>query len=139
MGKRGGSSGYSSMGRIFEQRGDPMVTQREAIRDYGRNPETEDPEYDFDHRFHKTGSSFGKPRQAVERVEHRDPVPVKQEDDSARRRANIMLVMRRKQREHANGLNRVAEAQRGFHPCPGCTRAVCIARRTCEVLVKGER
>lgn len=40
------SSRMSSVGGIFERRGDPMVSAREGQEKYGRNLETENPEYD---------------------------------------------------------------------------------------------
>lgn len=36
----------SSIGGIFERRGDPMVSSREGREKYGRNVETENPDYD---------------------------------------------------------------------------------------------
>jgi hypothetical protein len=38
----------SSSSASFASRGNPMVTEREAIRDFGRNPDTENAEYDAD-------------------------------------------------------------------------------------------
>lgn len=38
--------GYSSIGRVFDTRGDPMVSPREGREKYGRNLETENPDFD---------------------------------------------------------------------------------------------
>lgn len=40
------SSRLSSSAGIFEKRGDPMVSPREGLQNYGRNLETENPDYD---------------------------------------------------------------------------------------------
>lgn len=104
--------GYSSNSGIFARRGNPWVSKKEGIKDFGRNPETEDPEYDFDHRYHKTGETFGKPIVAPVKTEAIEPRPVKEtEADFARRKANIMLSFRRGQRER---LVDVKDGQRGF-------------------------
>jgi hypothetical protein len=38
--------GPATIGRVFEQRGDPMVSPREGREKYGRNLETENPDFD---------------------------------------------------------------------------------------------
>ena len=38
--------GPATIGRVFEQRGDPMVTAREGREKFGRNLDTEDPDFD---------------------------------------------------------------------------------------------
>jgi hypothetical protein len=86
--------GYSSNARLFAKRGDPWVSRKEGIKDFGRNPETEDAEFDFDHRFHKTGSAFGKPKPAEPRKVHKDPEPEpRTEADWSVRRANFLRAM----------------------------------------------
>jgi hypothetical protein len=93
-------SGYSSLADIFARRGDPWVSDKEGMRDYGRNMETENAEYDFDHRFHNTGSAF-KPTVATPKPVHRDPVPSRNvEPDFAKRRANILAASKKRR----NGL-----------------------------------
>lgn len=37
---------YSSNSQIFEQRGDPWVSEKEGIRDYGRDLFSENPDFD---------------------------------------------------------------------------------------------
>jgi hypothetical protein len=61
----------SSSSRIFEKRGDPWLSDKEAVKDFERNPETENPEYDFDHRFHLTEAfdGFAHPTIAPKRPE----------------------------------------------------------------------
>jgi hypothetical protein len=54
MGKKHGARlsvlkpGMASSSASFASRGNPMVTEREAIRDYGRNPDIENADFDAD-------------------------------------------------------------------------------------------
>jgi hypothetical protein len=124
---------YTSNAGIFEKRGDPWVSRREGERDYNRNLEIEDPEYDFDHRFHEAGNVIGKPVVAPRRQEHHDPKPVRREEDEfARRKANIARRMNSNIAAKTRGVTAVSEAVRVFRPCPGCRSARCIARRLCQ-------
>ena len=119
---------YASNSGIFEKRGDPWVTKREGVRDYARNLETEDPEYDFDRRFHSTQNAIGKPRQAVERKEYREPRPVKA-DDPARRKASILRRVNMSIARQGKVIGEDAPATpSSFKPCAGCRLASCIVR-----------
>ena len=64
----------SSVGGIFERRGDPLVSSREGREKYGRNLETEDP--DFDRYFaedvaREWGARLLKPKQIAKGEEFR--------------------------------------------------------------------
>lgn len=82
-------SNYSSNANVFAKRGDPWLSRREGVEDYNRDPETEDAEYDFDHRFHHNRDALGKPRIAPVREPYRDPQGQPTENDIHRRVANI--------------------------------------------------
>lgn len=123
---------YSSNSGIFEKRGDPWSTEREGIRDFNRNPETENAEYDFDHRFHETGNAFGKPAVAPERREYRDPMP-ERINDAARRKASIARRMNAAIASHSK-VTEVLPPTRTFRPCGGCRSAACIRKGICQTL-----
>lgn len=53
----------SSIGGIFERRGDPMVSAREGREKYGRNLESEDP--DFDRYFAEENARFKAASEAL--------------------------------------------------------------------------
>lgn len=90
----------SSNSKLFARRGDPWITNREGVKDYGRNPEAENPEYDFDHRFHHTGETFGKPSVAIPKEELREPKPTpSSKPDYARRKAALLMNMNKRIRE----------------------------------------
>lgn len=79
------SRGISSMGRIFEERGDPLVTFREGVKDYGRNLLTEDPDRD---RYLVAAKALFKPKYV-------DPPSKERKADAASRLANIGRRMNR--------------------------------------------
>lgn len=122
---------YTSNSGIFAKRGDPWVSRKEGVRDFNRNLETEDPEYDFDHRFHNAGNVIGKPTVAPQRPEYRDPMPTKG-DDNARRKAAIARRMNARIAEHSRQTTVVDATYRPFRPCAGCRSARCIARSVCQ-------
>lgn len=124
-------SGFASNSDLFAKRGNPWITQREAIKDFGRNPETEDAEFDFDHRFHTTGT-FGKACQAPKRVEHSDPKPNynKEIADIQRQKASIGRRMQMRINRRQIGTE-VKEAVRAFRICNGCRSARCIRDALC--------
>lgn len=128
--------GFASNSDLFAKRGDPWITQREGIKDFGRNPETEDPEYDFDHRFHSTGT-FGKPSQAPKRVDHRDPLPDydKEIADIQRHKASISRRMQMRINRRRAGTE-VKEAVRAFRICDGCRSARCVRDAICYGALK---
>src|SRR4051812_29905810 len=94
---------YSSSSRIFERRGDPWLSDKERVRDYNRDPEAEDPEYDYSHRFHHSQNAVGKPREAPPRPEVPTPEGKARERDYALRGAQILA-------KHNRGRARVTEA-----------------------------
>lgn len=125
-------SGFSSNSKIFARRGNPWVSRREGEQQFGRNLETEDAEYDFDHRFHETGG-FGKPSIAVPKPEYRDPKPQPQSgDDFSRRKANVLRKMNSSLTAHSQNFIRADNAPRGFKLCPGCRHAKCAATMSCH-------
>lgn len=121
---------YTSNAGIFAKRGDPWVSQREGVKDFLRNPETENPEYDFDHRFHHAGSVMGKPTVAPKRVEHHDPRPVKG-DDPLRRKASIARRMNASIARHGK-VEAVQAVPHPFRACTGCRLAHCISKGICQ-------
>jgi len=83
---------------IFEERGDPWVSQREGLRDFGRILETENPDLDCFTRAHKR----------KERHEKGPDKPIKPGSkiaDDRRRIMNARIAMNRKL---------VALSKRGF-------------------------
>jgi hypothetical protein len=126
---------YSSNSRIFERRGNPWLTEREKHKDFSRNPETEDAEYDFDHRFHETSNAFGKPKQAPKREEYREAIPVRVDDaDNARRKASICRKMNAS--VHRNNAIEVKPVARHFQPCAGCKSSQCVKALKCYGALK---
>ncbi len=94
-------AGVSGMGRVFEQRGDKMVTQREGIKDFHRNPETENP--DMDRYFAKLARDLLRPEQ-VDRTNALAKVAgAKSNYDPQRKAAQIMLETRAKVRKAEQG------------------------------------
>lgn len=89
---------YSTSAGVFAKRGDPWVTHKEAVRDFGRDPENEDPDFDFDYRFHHSANALGRPKEAEPRPEHQDPKGQPAVADLARRVANIRMAYRTKER-----------------------------------------
>lgn len=125
---------YSSNSGMFAKRGDPWISRKEGIKDFGRNPDVEDAEYDFDHRFHTTeGLSFGKPLVAPKREEHFDPIPKKStEPDYARLKANALVRMHQSLRGSQPRMVKVAPRAAAFRACAGCRKALCISRGHCQ-------
>lgn len=124
----------SSNSGIFAKRGDPWVSRKEGERDFNRNLETEDPEYDFDHRFHEAGNVIGKPVVAQARPEYRDPPPDsagQAERDAARRKTSILRRMNSAINQSQQTTS-VGETFRSFRPCPGCRLARCISKSVCQ-------
>lgn len=118
---------YSTNSGIFEKRGDPWVSQREAVKDFHRNLDTENAELDFDYRYHNTG--FG-PKAAKPKPEYRDPKPEPKEDDPARRKASIARRMQMRMNSRAPKAIEAAPA-RGFQTCAGCKMARCVRDSLC--------
>lgn len=119
---------YSTNSGIFEKRGDPWVSQREGVKDFQRNPETEDAELDFDRRFHNVGG-FG-PKIAKPKPEYHDPMPEAKDDDPERRKASIARRMQMRMNKRAT-VNEVIAPTQGFKPCAGCRAAQCVAHNRC--------
>jgi hypothetical protein len=92
---------YTSNSGLFSKRGDPWITNREGIKDFGRNPDTEDAEYDFDHRFHETGNTFGKPRMAEPRLPDFSQPPTPKDTSVQRRVASQLSAMHSRQARQA--------------------------------------
>jgi hypothetical protein len=119
---------YSTNSGIFEKRGDPWVTTREGVKDFGRNIETEDAERDFAYRHFDT--AFG-PKPAKPHVEAKEQRPTKSDDDPERRKASIARRMQMAMNRRSAGTIKVDAPTRTFNPCPGCKAAQCIAQSRC--------
>lgn len=78
-----------SNSQLFAKRGDPWISRKEAIRDFEREPDYENPDYDFDNRFHHAGNVIGKPTVALAREEHKEQPGKPIEADLRRKLANI--------------------------------------------------
>lgn len=86
-----------TMGRVFETRGDPLVSPKEGQKNYGRNLETENP--DYDRFFAPIARDLLKPEQ-VDKTRALGKLNVKK-DDPQRRATAIVMSMRKK-------MNRIA-------------------------------
>lgn len=124
--------GYSSNSGIFAKRGDPWVSRREGIRDFRRDPDNENPDYDFDHRYHGTGNIIGRPIVAPPRPICRDPVPEKKRTDTARTTASICRRMNAAIHRHEEGFAVGEAPSRVFKPCGGCRSAFCVRQGVCR-------
>lgn len=88
------------MGRVFDQRGDPMVSPREGREKYGRNVETENP--DFDRYFAEDAAKEREREQAFKTLKpsqvdkgnaFRKSISSGANTDPQRAAANIVLKM----------------------------------------------
>lgn len=93
-----------TMGRVFETRGDPLVSPREGREKFGRNLETENP--DYDRMFAPIARDLLKPSQ-IDRTSALRKLNAKTEPDIQRKTAQIMCETR----------NKIAAAQRGAQVC----------------------
>lgn len=94
------ASNPSGMGRIFEQRGDKMVTDREGIKDFGRNPESENP--DMDRYFATLARDLLKPAQ-IDKTHALAKLASKPSYNPQRRAAQIRLETIAKMRKAEQG------------------------------------
>lgn len=108
---------YSSSARIFARRGDPWVSEREGREKFGRNIESENP--DFDQYF------AGK---AGTKEAYIDPKPEQRGRDYARLKVNAIRTVRNRK----IGVTDVKETINFFKPCPGCRKASCIHKGICQ-------
>lgn len=105
-----------TMGRVFETRGDPMATDKEGRKNYGRNLETENPDYDrmFTQRaedvFAPLARDLLKPQQ-VDKANAFRKLTAKDTYDPQRKAAQIMLETRAKVKKAELG-PRVAQVLR---------------------------
>lgn len=119
MGKKHGFRGTpvrpsprpGTMGRIFETRGDPMVSQKEGMKDpeYRRNLETENP--DYDRMFAPLARDLLKPQQ-VDKANAFRKLSAKDTYDPQRKAAQIMLETRAKVRKAEEGAQVAREIKR---------------------------
>lgn len=96
MGKKHGFKGTpvrppqpSGMGRVFASRGDPLMTEREGIKDFQRKPETEDP--DFDRMFAPLARDLLKPSQ-VDKTNQIKKVQQAQKPEDIQRKVTAMIL-----------------------------------------------
>jgi hypothetical protein len=122
---------YSSSARIFEQRGDPWLTDKEQRKDFQRDPEAENPDYDFDHRFHYTQNAKGKPKTVAPRNDGPNVISRGNADaapDFSKRGANLLAKLHR---QNAAVRVQANEKPQRFVLCAGCRKALCAARGRC--------
>lgn len=107
------SKTMSSVGGIFERRGDPMVSDKEGKTKFGRNLETENP--DYDRYFAQIATDLLKPSQIDKgnAFRKRNAKPY----DPQREAANIMQVMRKKMRQ-SEPIEVQSVKSESFIPCP---------------------
>lgn len=115
---------YSTNSGIFAKRGDPWVSERQGLEDFGRVLATENPDFD----------AAVRAKRVEKKERYVDPKPPgKPKEDFARRKANIIATMRRELREAENNVVEVAATRHVFKPCTGCRKASCIAKGSCQV------
>jgi hypothetical protein len=97
------------MGRVFETRGDPLVSPKEGQSDFGRNLETENP--DYDRMFAETARDLLKPEQ-IDRTRALKKFGAKPSHDPQRVATNIILQMRSKMRKLEEGAQKAREVKK---------------------------
>lgn len=92
--------GVGTMGRVFDQRGDPMVSAREGREKYGRNLSTENPDFDryfaedaAKEREREAAFKSLKPSQVDKGNAFRSSVAKGANTDPQRAAANVVLKM----------------------------------------------
>lgn len=113
---------YSTNSGVFAKRGDPWVSDRQGLEEFGRVLETEDPDFD----------AMVRAKKAVPKAPYVDPKPAPRVNDFQRQKTNAILAMRRNIRQAENNPVSIEAANRPFRPCPGCRKAVCIAKGACQ-------
>lgn len=98
-----------TMGRVFETRGDPMATDKEGRKNYGRNLETENP--DYDRMFAPLARDLLKPQQ-VDKANAFRKLSAKDTYDPQRKAAQIMLETRAKVKKAEEGAQVAREIKR---------------------------
>lgn len=93
-----------TMGRVFETRGDPLVSPKEGREKFGRNLDTENP--DYDRMFAPIARDLLKPQQ-VDRTRQLGKLTAKQ-DTLESRTSQILQAMWRKEASIKKKANRVA-------------------------------
>lgn len=87
------AKGYRTNSDLFAKRGDPWVTRREGERNFGRNVDSENPDYD----------QFAFAKRASPKVPYVDPPkPEKQAASYTQRKTNIIM----RARSQARSVNR---------------------------------
>lgn len=120
-----------SMGRMFERRGDPMVTRREGENNFGRVLDTENTERDWWYLYSGEGQHT-RARFAEEKKQHVDPPGQKIIADDKRKIALILYQMNRKLKKGKATI--AAESKlRPFRLCAGCHQETkCIKHGLCH-------
>jgi len=112
--------GPATIGRVFEQRGDPMVSAREGREKYGRNLDTEDPDFDryfAEDRARERAAQILKPSQLDKGNAFRKSVGTgSAKIDPQRKALNIVLKMNADMRRSTVN---VAEKQKIEKPTKG--------------------
>lgn len=130
MGKKHGFKGTpvrppqpGGMGRVFASRGDPLMTEREGIKDFQRKPEIEDP--DFDRMFAPLARDLLKPSQVDTTNQIKKVEPVQKPFDAQRKAAAIMLAGRQKFKKATGGIQEarvIKSKDTGIVPDPSAMR-----------------
>jgi hypothetical protein len=97
--------GYATNASVFQKRGDPWVSEREGLSNYGRNLMTEDP--DFDRYFAKTSEKPDGESITTGSKPHR------RRDDSHLRLAQARMRLKKALKESKGGKAIVVD---GFAP-----------------------
>jgi hypothetical protein len=116
-----GRPNISSNSRLFEKRGDPWVSEKEGQERFGRNLNSENP--DFDQYF---------ANRASEKEKYQDPRGSPIVADEHRLKAAAVYKMHKDMREHSGRFVKVTGHATPFRPCFGCRKAICIKRSQCS-------
>jgi hypothetical protein len=135
MGKKGAGERHlkprmSSSSTSFARRGDPWISDKEGLRDFGRNLDTENPDMDM----------FTKARKAEPKSIFKDSPRVELGNDFHKRKAKISFAMNQKLVKLRKGANVVPDLKQHFKLCFGCNHSVqCIAVGKCIGFATGEK
>lgn len=97
--------GPATIGRVFEQRGDPMVSAREGREKFGRNLETENPDFDryfAENKARERAAQLLKPNQVAKGNAFRKAAGLGTggpNADPQRKAANVVLKMEKQMRK----------------------------------------
>lgn len=111
---------YASNASLFAKRGDPWVSRKEGEKDFNRNLETENPDYD----------RYFRAKAPKERQPYVDPKPERKRD-YIREKQKIVKEIQDIVAPKPRHVKEARMASVVFRPCPGCRKAICIAKSVC--------